>query len=163
MQTSPAESRRRRAQAAAEDQARHRDSLRRWLAANGYGGPYFPVDVRKMLAEAGLEPEEVTMQTTTEQPAARATHNGHAGARRAAPGPPIMLTPVDAPPPSRSTATGRWLALLPQLQAEPGHWFDAGVHAHGASETLRRKGVEVAKRSAGEAGRSRVYLRWPAG
>ena len=151
-----------RAEGQAEDRARHRESVLAWLARNGYGRrAHLPPDVARMVRDAGLEPQEVTMQTTTEIPAPKAAHNGNR-ARRAAPGLPIELVPVDAPPPSMTTATGRWQRLIPQLQAQPGQWFDAGVHSHGGSETLRRKGVEVAKRGVGEPGRCRVYVRWPA-
>lgn len=135
------------------DAERHRQSVLHYLHQAGYDqGRYLPRDLRALVRSAGLE--EVTMTATVDT---KTRHNGH----RAPPGGPIQLVPVDAPPPAHPHGGGRWQALLPQLQAQPGQWFDAGIHPRGSCDHLRQHGVEVVKRGVGDPAQARVFLRWP--
>jgi hypothetical protein len=132
--------------AVASDTERHRESVKRWAAANGYTDPSAIANAftrdRNMMLAAGLA----------------VSVNG------AEPGSRVVLAWLDGDPPPKAPThpvNSLWDRVVRELQKRPGTWADLGVHNNSRAFGLRRRGCEVARRQVHQ-GVVRLYARWPA-
>jgi hypothetical protein len=133
------------------DQLRHARSVVTWAERNGYPPGFTPAGHDGRLIARARRTLATVPATAPTRPTT-AAQNGQG----ALPALPEGWGWADPPPGHR----GRWDAVATALRAAPGRWARLS-EAQGAycQKSLRRLGLEVVTRSAGQGNRATVYAR----